>query len=129
MSFPHPLCPGSCGTSSSTCHKQLKDFRLLPSCPSRGKESSALAGLPVLVGSSTPMPRMFPLSCPGWSAGTEGQWGSWNQRCSLFPFCVRHRQSRNALGPEHITAWLLCGQGGRTVPQSLLAAVLFWVSR
>lgn len=67
------------------------------------------------------MPRMFPVNCPGWSAGAEGQWGWWSQRCSLFPFCVRHGQSRNALGPECITAWLLCGQGGRTVPQALPA--------
>lgn len=121
MYFPHPLWSGRCGTSSSTCHKRLQHFRLLPSCQDRRKESSALAGLPVLVGSLIPMPRMFPINCPGCSAGTEGQWGCCSQYCSLFPFCVRQGQSRSALGPEWIMAWLLCGQAGRTAPQPLPA--------
>lgn len=87
---------GGLGSSSSPCHKQLKDFILLPSCQGKGSERPALAGLPDTVcvwGAWFLGPGCSLFQMPGVQNGAVSG-ALWLRGCSLFPFFVKYGQSR-----------------------------------
>lgn len=79
-----------------------------------------MAGLPVLVGSLTAMPRMFPLGCPGWRAGTEGSEAAGISVALCSPSVPDAGKAEMPLA-QSASQLGCCGQHGRPMPQSVPA--------